>query len=726
MSTEHEHNGAPLTPEQSVHVMRAAAASVLVDRLNFMRAAGMSFNGKRDLYAVLGYPRDLGSKDYQERYFRGGIAGRVVDALPKATWRGEMELVEDENPDTQTTFEKAWFDLERRLSIRATLQKADILSQLSTYAVILIGSSAAGGDLSSELPKGKPDQLLYLTPFIGGGGPSARAGQRYLDTGADATIHELETDITNPRFGQPKTYQIRRLDIATPEMQVPIHWSRVIHIAEGCLLDDLYGTPSLERVWNLLDDLDKVTGGGAEAFWLRANQGMHLDVSKDMTLPEPEKLALAAQAEEYEHQQRRWLRTRGVTVTSLGSDVANFSNPADAVLTQIAGAKSIPKRILTGSEMGELASSQDRDNWKDQINGRQTGYVGPNIVRRLLKRLIDYGYMPAPAKGPDAYEVRWPQIQVMTEAEKSAGAQQWAATNQTQGAPVFTEEEIRDKWYGMAPLTPEQIKAATPELAEEAPQEERFPRAASARKLSSTHIQLPKGVASKLLAFGKTIPDEDLAADGRENDPHVTVKYGLHTTDVGEVTAAVSGFVGPVEITLGKTAVFKGEGHDVLYVVVNSRDLRKLNAKIAGNLEVTDTHDGYVPHATIAYLKPGLGKKYADNAELDGLTVEVSTMVFSPSEGDDKVVDFDLKTAEAASRETEPDDELVRVLASAIVANQTDVIDRIIGVRREEPTVQPLVVEAPKPRLVTSSRRVEYDAEGRITRIIREPEAAAS
>ena len=94
--------------------------------------------------------------------------------------------------------------------------------------------------------------------------------------------------------------------------------------------------------------------------------------------------------------------------------MANFSNPADAILTQIAGSKAIPKRILTGSEMGELASSQDRDNWKDQINGRQTGYAGPYIVRPLVDRLIKYGYLPTPKKGPREYEVRCPQIQVLT------------------------------------------------------------------------------------------------------------------------------------------------------------------------------------------------------------------------------------------------------------------------------------------------------------------------
>jgi hypothetical protein len=44
-------------------------------------------------------------------------------------------------------------------------------------------------------------------------------------------------------------------------------------------------------------------------------------------------------------------------------------------------------------------------------------------------------------------------MQVLTEQEKSDGAHKWAATNQTQGEVVFTNDEIRDKWYELAPLS---------------------------------------------------------------------------------------------------------------------------------------------------------------------------------------------------------------------------------------------------------------------------------
>ena len=440
-----------------------AAASFLLERLQWMRQAGITFDGARDLYDVLGYDRIISAKQYRDRYARGGIAGRIVDAMPNATWRGEMELIEDEDPKVSTPFEEAWGELDTRLQVQAKLRRVDVLAGQSTYAVLLIG---AGGDLSVELPRARaPKDLLYLMPFSGGGGPSSDQTLRTSAFDSDCSIFEFDVNPQSPRFGLPLSYQLKRVDVSSPALARPVHWTRILHVAEGCLSDEVYGQPALERVWNLLDDLDKVTGGGAEAFWLRANQGTHVDIDKDMALAEAKDSvpALQEQLEKYKHGMTRWLRTRGVDIKTLGSDVANFSNPADAVLTQIAGAKGIPKRILTGSEMGELASSQDRDNWKDQVNGRQTGYAGPYIVRPLVDRLIKYGYLPTPAKGPQAYEVRWPHIEVLTEQEKAEGASKWATVNQTQGTPVFTPEEIRDKWYGMEPLTPEEIAANTPE-----------------------------------------------------------------------------------------------------------------------------------------------------------------------------------------------------------------------------------------------------------------------
>ena len=435
-------------------------STVLLERMMFARQAGISFHGARDLYEVLGYDRVLTYRKYRARYARGGIAKRIVEAYPKATWRGGVKLFEgaeatDADRDGKTAFEQAWNDLEKRLSIWATIQQADILTGLSTYSAVLIG---APGSLTDELPKGTPEKLLYLTPFSGGGGPGGDQLSRSMAMDADCSIQTFDVDPASPRFGLPLIYRLRRTDLSSPLLNREVHWTRLVHLAEGLLGDRVYGSPTLEDVWNLLDDLDKVTGGGAEAFWLRANAGLHLDVDKAMGLPGPsgkatpglspdERKALAEKAEDLQHQIQRVMVTRGVTATQLSSATANFKDPADAIVTQIAGTKGIPKRILVGSEMGQLASGQDRQNWNTQIQDRRTSYAGPCIVRPLVDRLVQYGYLPTPKE----YIVVWPVMEDLTEDEKAELAGKLAMVSKNFGSTVFTEAEIRQICYRMKP-----------------------------------------------------------------------------------------------------------------------------------------------------------------------------------------------------------------------------------------------------------------------------------
>ena len=82
------------------------------------------------------------------------------------------------------------------------------------------------------------------------------------------------------------------------------------------------------------------------------------------------------------------------------------------------------------------------------------------------------------------------------------------------------------------------------------------------------------------LRHAKTIPDADIAGKGREENPHVTVKYGLHDQE----PEALQSFLrdhGPVTLTLGKTSFFPpsagSEGNNVVVVEVDSPQLHAMN-----------------------------------------------------------------------------------------------------------------------------------------------------
>jgi len=153
---------------------------------------------------------------------------------------------------------------------------------------------------------------------------------------------------------------------------------------------------------------------------------------------------------------------------------------------------------------------------------------------------------------------------------------------------------------------------------------------------SSTHINLPADLAAKVKALGKRIPDEHLAEDGREDNPHVTVLYGLHTTDPGDVAPHIAG-AGPVSMELGPTSTFPasetGGDYDVVKAEVQSNDLHALHKRLADNLPHTSTHSTYKPHVTIAYVKKGLGQTYADDTSLQGQKTTADHVVFSSKDG---------------------------------------------------------------------------------------------
>jgi len=152
---------------------------------------------------------------------------------------------------------------------------------------------------------------------------------------------------------------------------------------------------------------------------------------------------------------------------------------------------------------------------------------------------------------------------------------------------------------------------------------------------SSTQVNLPPELAAKVAKLAAKIPDHHLAKDGRENDPHVTVKYGLHTQNPRDVSRLVSS-AKPPRVTLGRTSIFPGgpdKDYDVVKIDVDSPELHSLNATLSDGLPHTDTYPVYKPHVTVAYVKKGLGTQYAGRRDLDGASVRASHLTFSPTKG---------------------------------------------------------------------------------------------
>lgn len=408
---------------------------------------GLSFNGRRDTYQAFGFPRWITPTQYNARYRRGGIAHRIVEVYPRATWGGGIDIVEDQDPKISTPFESACVDLFERLI--PIILRADKLANICQYSVILIG---APGELSSPLPRVRSiDDIPYFNSY----------GQNR------ARITKINTNPLDPLFGTPLEYTITigTADYLsamtsptwftgmTGQTEVVVHASRIIHVAEGCLEDNIYGQPRLEPVWNLLDSLDKVTHAGGEQAYRGSNPPTFIGLDPQAPITPGQEEAMDGELQQMIDGFQSYARLMGTNITVVPMKVPEIQKNAAAIMGQIGGTLSIPQRILAGSEMGHLASSQDEDNFDDQKDTRKKEFAAP-LAKQIVDRMVLCGAIPAP-KNP-RYEIIWPSNKELTETERATVTQSITLANSNQvkaeGKPVLTSDEIREKIWEMDPL----------------------------------------------------------------------------------------------------------------------------------------------------------------------------------------------------------------------------------------------------------------------------------
>ena len=187
-------------------------------------------------------------------------------------------------------------------------------------------------------------------------------------------------------------------------------------MAQGLLESNVFGQPKLERIFNRLLNLELIVGGSAEMFWQGAFPGLQFNAQPDMNMSQTA-TDMKEKIDEYVHGLKRYLTTQGLEVNKLSADVANPQAHVDVQLQMICIASGIPKRILEGSERGELASSQDGKNWNDRLDSRRRDETEPTILRPVIDKLIAVGIITPPAGGE--YTVNWPDYNVASPKEKA-------------------------------------------------------------------------------------------------------------------------------------------------------------------------------------------------------------------------------------------------------------------------------------------------------------------
>lgn len=400
----------------------------------------------------------------KESFERNPFGAKVVELFPKECWQVLPIVYETDDLEVETPFEQglrklcqtlqgeSWFDDINQMTLWSQLKDLDIKAGIGTFGVLLLGISdgksldqpVAGIDNNGMMKgrKNKPestprekedgmdeeDSLVDNLDFVMGGFTeipnSAGYGLKrteqpelqYVRTFDETQIEvtQWETDRKSRRFGQPVMYSIDSYDPTVSQSQsadtqnvtaVKVHWTRIIHVAEG---GATFGTPRQRPVWNVLLDLQKLMGASAEMYWRGAFPGLSIE-----TIPQLggdvkiDAEGLRTQMGNYQARLQRYLALMGMTAKSLAPQVVDPTKQILAQVQALCVKLACPARKFLGSEIGELASSQDDSVWNDRLRERQRMFITPHIIVPLINRLIMCKVLPE----PKSYQVWWPDLE---------------------------------------------------------------------------------------------------------------------------------------------------------------------------------------------------------------------------------------------------------------------------------------------------------------------------
>lgn len=490
-----------ITPSNEITQNRDEVAEELTRRLfNFAdmaertmlsRRLGTQFEGDRDLYKTFGYVFNPQYGDYKGLYDRQGISTRIVEKFAKDTWSTPAIIIDgdsrsDKIDGTETQFIKEWNALVKRLRIYQTFKQADIMLGFSRYSVIFLGAPGV---------------------FTNPAGNATLAYMMAYDEKA-ATIGEYIRDQKDPKFGMPKLYNIA---FNTDESGVvveggnTVHHTRIIHLAENKLSSRVFGRPRLQVLINRLFDLEKVTGGGAEAVWLSLIKGFILTSKDGAGMPLPgtqEEKQLNDAIQKFYNRMQRYAVLENVDVHDLGSASPSVRDTFDVLIEDICGSVGISQRILLGSERGQLASDQDKKEWNAVITERRNDFAEPEVLRPFIDWCIEHNVISAPSS--KEYSIQWQDVYPMTLIEKVEYANKLATGASTMSGGMPEAVLDQNEWRvhaGLQPRTDQEQTKIDKEIAKK--EEEKLKAIQEQQKQTIGKDKMPAG---KFPAEGKTPP----------------------------------------------------------------------------------------------------------------------------------------------------------------------------------------------------------------------------
>lgn len=398
-----------MTGQAQLLVRMLAVNSAPGGREALARALGFGIDHPdRNVAAECGYPTSIGIDQFRQMYDRHGLAQRVVDVLADECWAGYPSLYETE-ANRRTAFEKAWEALNRRVPLWSVLHRADRVSGLGRYGVIVLGFDDAGPGRSMESPvdPARENKLVYA--------------QVYAEDQAE--IDTVDENDFSERSGLPVFYRVKtgqKMSVSGRVVDsgrtVRVHWTRVVHLSED---EPVYAKERMRATFDFLLDLRKVLGGSAEMFWKGAFPGFSLEMLPEYLGNAQDDESIRQQMDDYHNHLQRYIALEGFKVNPITPQIADPTAHVVQLVNMIAATLAIPVRVFMGSESGHLASTQDSGNWQRRVKGRRELILEPYAIRPVVDRLIMFRALPAPRNAEGNYIIRWPDSMTISDKDRA-------------------------------------------------------------------------------------------------------------------------------------------------------------------------------------------------------------------------------------------------------------------------------------------------------------------
>lgn len=414
-----------------------------------------------------GWPEHPSGNLLMYLYMNDAVAARVVEFMTKQAWQVMPKVTEDERVEDTPFLDSLW-ELNRVLrggdengympkeghALFADLKLVDIVSGIDSYGVLYLAlddgldpaKPVAGIVEEGSRPSAEKDAKVAPSFSVNGNGHARQRygltrnaeqteGRKLISTLAlpaiQADVVAWETNENSPRKGWPTMYSITDIDpgrtwsgIMPPTRSRNVHWTRCVHLADWST-HAIGGNRALaaSRMKVVLPEIldgRKISGANGIAAWLNAQLKIFLEsnpsLGGDVMFNKGE-----AQAD-FENMmndpRQQWMFLRGLHANPVAPALADPSPHQKAKIERICIKCGWPVRIFVGSERGELASSQDEIQHKDNVRQHQNDYVSPSVIAPTLNRLASVGVLKR--WGDLGYQIDWPEIGSQDPAKKAA------------------------------------------------------------------------------------------------------------------------------------------------------------------------------------------------------------------------------------------------------------------------------------------------------------------